>query len=693
MTFAFAALAIGLVAITVVAGIAVHQAGQARDERDVAVSRELALQSQNEVANDPELAMSLALSALDAAPTRQADAALRQATLAWHQLKVFRADPLTARTAAYSPDGRRIVTGGDSGIVRLWDPATGRTVVQSRPRHRAVLSARYAPRGDRIALGFADGTVTVMDASLHSGPDVLRVPKAAVANVALNANGTRVAAALADGTVRVANADGVGPTTVLRGNAGPVRGVDISPDGTRVASAGEDGSVREWSLDGGGPARLLHQGHLKEAGVRFSPDGKRIVAVGYDGRVRFFDARTGTAERTISGEGRELYTVAFSRDGRRLAVAGGDGVIRVWGTPEGPPVAVLRGQGARIFDVGFAVREDRIVSAGDDGTVRTWDAGTTHAWVDPAVTDEVSLSRDARLAVTSSEDGTVRIWDVATGTLRRSVHGAKGYTASGFSPTSDQVVFGHDATSTISLLPFGGAPRVAARTTAGLFGVTYDSTGRRLVYADNNGTIAVRDIRSGRTVRMAGGPTAITYATLSPDGRQLAAGTKDGKIVLWRMDRPAHPERVVAAHRGVVYTVDYRSDRAMVSAGADRTIRVWPAGGGPPVVLRGPDDEIFAAIFTPDGRHVLAASADHKLRLWDARGGDPLVVLQSGDSPLYALVQSPDGTIATVDGHDVVRVFHCDVCGGLASVRALALSRHPRPLTAADRRRFLAATG
>jgi WD40 repeat protein len=192
---------------------------------------------------------------------------------------------------------------------------------------------------------------------------------------------------------------------------------------------------------------------------------------------------------------------------------------------------------------------------------------------------------------------------------------------------------------------------------------------------------------------MVGGPKDITYATLSPDGRQVAAGTKDGKIVLWRIDRPARPQRIVRAHRGFVYTVNYRSDGVMVSAGADRTIRLWPADGGPPVVLRGPDDEIFTAIFTPDGRHVLAASADHKLRLWDARGGDPLVVLQSGDSPLYDVAESPDGTITTVDGNDVVRVFRCAVCGSLASVRTLARSRRPRPLTAADRRRFLAATG
>jgi WD40 repeat protein len=555
------------------------------------------------------------------------------------------------------------------------------------------LSARYAPHGDRIALGFGDGTLSVTDAALRGRHDLLHVPKANIAKVAFDAEGTRIAAALGDGTVRVVSADGVEAARVLHGNTEAVLGVDISADGARVVSSGQDGSVRDWALAGDGAGRVLHKGTRKEADVRFSPDGKRILAVGYDGRIRFFDAGTGAAQTTISGEGRELYTAAFSADGRRFAVSGGDGVVRVWSTPTGPPVAVLRGQGARIFDIGFSRRSDRVVSAGDDGTARIWDAGTTQSWVGRGVTDDISLNRDGRLAVTGSDDGTVRVWDVATGDLRRSVTGPKGYTPSRFGPTSDTIIVGRDVRSTISLLPLSGPPHVVARTPAGVYSVYPDGAGSRIVYVDNNGGIVVRGLRSGRTVRPAGAPTAITDAKLSPDGHELAAATKSGKIVLWRLDHPARPRRVIAAHRGTIDTVNYRSDGAIVSAGADRTVKVWPTGGGAPIVLRGPDDEITTAIFTSDGRHILGASADGQLRMWDAHGGDPLVALQSGSAPVYDVSESRDGTIATFDGNEVVRVFRCEVCGSVASVRALALSRHPRPLTAADRQRFLAAAG
>ena len=79
-----------------------------------------------------------------------------------------------------------------------------------------------------------------------------------------------------------------------------------------------------------------------------------------------------------------------------------------------------------------------------------------------------------------------------------------------------------------------------------------------------------------------------------------------------------------------MYGVAYSRNGRLVSADADRTVRVWNPGGGPEVVLRGHTDEVNVAGFTNDGRHVLSASTDGTLRLWDARGGDALAVLQSG---------------------------------------------------------------
>ncbi len=144
-----AALTAGVAAIAATAVIALDQRGDAVRQRDIAVSRDLATESANALAVDPELAVRLALWAHDTSPTAEAGAALREATSAFRQLGAMRADSLDANTAAYSPDGRQVVTGGTDGRMLLWDAATQREVARLDGGHGAVHAARYVPGGDR----------------------------------------------------------------------------------------------------------------------------------------------------------------------------------------------------------------------------------------------------------------------------------------------------------------------------------------------------------------------------------------------------------------------------------------------------------------------------------------------------------------------------------------------------------------
>jgi WD40 repeat protein len=684
----------------VVAIVAIYQGREtgrqrraAERERNVAVSRVLAFESANTVDADPELGLALAMWAFDTSPTDQADVALRNAALAFRQRAALPADPLTAEAAAYNPQGTRVVTGGDGGIARVWDVATRRSLATLDARHGGVFAARYSPSGQSIALGFADGTLLVTDGSLAGAKQLLRRgPK--VESVVFSRDGNRIAAALDDGTVRVVAPDGSADPVILRGPHGPVLGADIDAAGRRVVAAGKDGSVRIWNVADGGVGRIIHTGATSEADVAFSPNGSLVLGAGYDGKVRLWDPATGAETRSQQVSSRALTAVAFSADGRRYVVGGRDGVIRVWSIVGGPPVAILRGQRSRVYDVRFGRTNDRVVSAGDDGTARIWDAGRTVAWVvSSSPTDSIDLSPSGRVMVTASDDGTLRLWDAASGRLRRTVPGVAGYTAARFSPAADEVVvdryvpakvlvwpLSQPAPTPVAMLPKGAGPSVAR----------FDSAGRRIVYANLERRLIVRDLRSGREVALGRAPTNIYDAQVSPDGKAVAVVSESGPVRIWRLDRPAAPVRTLVGHRGHVNALAYSRDGRIVTAGADRTARVWSPNGAAQLVLRGHRDEVTAVAFTPDGAHVLSSSSDGTLRLWDAARGDLLAVLQSG-SPVYDIAVDRHGRIATLDGHEVVRIFDCEVCGSSADVRALARARAPRQLTAEQKRQFLAA--
>jgi WD40 repeat protein len=68
----------------------------------------------------------------------------------------------------FSPDGRRIVTGGGDGT-KVWDTETGQQLLALKAG--GVLSAAFSPDGQRILTGSSDKTARVWEA--ETGQEIL----------------------------------------------------------------------------------------------------------------------------------------------------------------------------------------------------------------------------------------------------------------------------------------------------------------------------------------------------------------------------------------------------------------------------------------------------------------------------------------------------------------------------------------
>jgi len=258
-------------------------------------------------------------------------------------------------SAAYSPDGRRIVTASDDKTARIWDATTGAQLTVLSGHNGVVQSAAYSPDGRRIVTASRDKTARIWDAS----------------------TGTQLA--------------------VLSGHDDVVQSAAYSPDGARIVTASRDKTARIWDATTGTQLGVLagHDGVVQSAS--FSPDGRRIVTASDDKTLRIWDAATSAQLAVLSGHGDRVYSAAYSPDGRQIVTASDDKTARIWDAITDAQLAVLVGHGDRVYSAAYSPDGRRIVTASFDDTARIWD-GRTYAdlpsqiiWEQAAQVDPLSV--------------------------------------------------------------------------------------------------------------------------------------------------------------------------------------------------------------------------------------------------------------------------------------------------------------
>jgi WD40 repeat protein len=114
--------------------------------------------------------------------------------------------------AAFSPDGRRIVTASQDKTARIWDADTAREIAVLRGHEGTVYSAAFDPGGSRIVTASQDRTARIWDADTAREIAVLRGHEGFVISAAFSPDGRRIVTASYDKTARIWNVTRVHPT-------------------------------------------------------------------------------------------------------------------------------------------------------------------------------------------------------------------------------------------------------------------------------------------------------------------------------------------------------------------------------------------------------------------------------------------------------------------------------------------------
>jgi WD40 repeat protein len=625
------------------------------------------------------------------------------------------------RAVAWSPDGRRLASGGTDPPLLLWEAAGGRfaaTPLADAPAE--VWGLAWSPDGRRLAAGGAEGAVLLWDDPGAPGAPRRLVAQASPAEevyaLRFDPAGRRLAAARSDLAVQVWDVESgetVGPG--LAGATDQLRALAWSPDGRTVAAAGMDRLVRLWDAATGAPIAPPLTGHWEGVtSLDWSPDGRTLASGSLDGTVGLWRLSPGA----VTEGGQRLYpqvgpvtSLAWGGDSSTLAVAGRDGRVALWDVarPERlrPLGAPAEGQTAALLGLAWSP-DGRRLASGNGPAVVLWRA-------DPG--PRLGRRTDLRLlearGIAASADGktlaaagkdpvagelVVRLWDRASGAIRREIRGL-GRAVPVLAWSADgRLLSAAAADRTIRRLE-AASGRVAAEwraeTAAGgrLAKLAWSDSGSRLAAAGRDGSVEIWDGVAGKLLAApeTGAGAPVGSLAWSPGGGRLAAGTADGRLRLWDgssgrrlLDAPLGPPGEELT------SLAWSPDGGTLAVGSRAgSVRLWDAGRNAPdgEPLRGHGQAVLHLAWSPDGKTLASAANDRQILLWDVARREVVAgPLLGHEDTITGLSFGPSGRTLDSVGNDGV-LWRWDVDFASWRERACALAR--RGLTPEERRRYL----
>lgn len=460
------------------------------------------------------------------------------------------------------------------------------TLVYAEHAH-PVTVARIAPSGFYAASGDTSGLVRVWD--LASGELMLKLQTQAlsgkITDLQWDGESKRIIA-VGDGRERFGHAflfDSGSSVGEISGHSKPINAVAIRRQRPfRAVTAGDDTHVVFYT---GVPFKYSKtlSGHTRFVqDVAYAADGSTFASCGSDGKVLVYDGQSGDQQQALGEEQAHngtVYGVSYAPDSKHLATAGADGLVKVWHIEDGaciatwdateraatkvdaqlvglvwaqPQVLVAVGLGGALYVLDFAPGsaslEARVLfaptkgisslayatlrhslAAGSyDGRVYEYTSGNVSA--EPLASGAPSIvgvaAREAEIDYVSLDDALRRIQDTVSVPISltaqpRSIAvtptAALVASEQGIDVVTDAVDH-HSAAS----LQVGNVTAVGARAGGDQLVAVGTEDAKVHLFADWK-----------RVATLENGRSTITALAFSPDGALLAAGESSGKVLVY----------------------------------------------------------------------------------------------------------------------------------------------------------------
>ena len=566
---------------------------------------------------------------------------------------------------ALSPSGQVAVSGGDDGVVIVWDINTGEEIRRFEGHSGPVQSVAISP--DTLA---GTGTLT--------GTGGLTVISGGLSGTSMMEPGELILWDLRTGQ----------EIRRFEGQTAAIVDIAISPDGSKVvASSGEvdyvSGASSQayslilWEVETGEIIHRFEDIGRDAPGLTISPNGDFALAASTDHNLYLWDMETGEQLQTFEGHADLVRAVAFSPGGRRAISGGGDGEMVLWNLEKGEVSARFDAHTAGVNDIAFNPDGRTALSVGTDGTIILWDLfsaaqisrfeGHETTVLDAAYVPNgnyfVSASGLFDPAAPIIEEDSLRLWNLESGEQAGSLDWhINDVFQMDISPDGRRVLSGHMMDASLRLWNFatGQEIRRLEGHMAPVFSVAFTPDGRLGLSGGLDSQIILWDLETGKAIRHLIGHEGVIWAlAVSPDGRTALSGADDRAMIWWNMETGEEIHRFTGHEEETITGVAFSPDGKRALSGDGRGLVIeWDLDKGEEiqrfVAHKGASNVGRTRVaYLPIGLTALTSGWDGTLALWDLQTGKEVHRFRGHNSDfIFDIAINPDGRTALSCGTD-----------------------------------------
>ncbi|KAL0277592.1 UNVERIFIED_CONTAM: hypothetical protein PYX00_004826 [Menopon gallinae] len=234
---------------------------------------------------------------------------------------------------AWTPEGRRLVTGASSGEFTLWNGLTFNFETILQAHDSPVRSMVWSNNDAWMITGDHSGYSKYWQSNMNN-VKMFQAHKEAIRGLSFSPTDQKLVSCSDDGTLRIWDFARCHEEKVLRGHGSDVKCCDWHPQLGLIASGSKDNQqpIKLWEPKTGQCLTTLHAHKSTVMDLKWNKNGNWFVTASRDHFLKLFDVRNlSQVVQTFRGHKKEASCLAWHPHHEGLIASGGsDGAILFW---------------------------------------------------------------------------------------------------------------------------------------------------------------------------------------------------------------------------------------------------------------------------------------------------------------------------------------------------------------------------